>query len=66
MEQNCNWENPRARTIDDKSDAAKVILTFSAPLPEKVTGVPSQRYCARVLCMPQKSLAPREKALIDL
>ena len=40
------------------------MLTFSAPLLEKVTGVPSQQDLARVLGMPQSTLATREKALI--
>jgi hypothetical protein len=41
MERNRNPENPHSRTTDEKRNAAKVMLTFSAPLPEKVTGVPS-------------------------
>jgi hypothetical protein len=48
MKTHCNRVNPCARTTYKKHDAAKVMLTFSAPLPEKVTGVPSQRECARV------------------
>jgi hypothetical protein len=40
------------------------MLTFSATLPEKVTGVPSQRDCACVLGIPQSTLVKREKALI--
>jgi hypothetical protein len=64
MKTNCNWENPHARTTDEKRNAAKVMLTFSTPLLENVTGVPSQRDCARVLGIPQSTLATREKALI--
>ena len=40
------------------------MLTFSAPSPEKMTLVPSQHDCARVLGVPQSTLATREKALI--
>jgi hypothetical protein len=61
---NCNRENPCARTPDKKCNAVEVMLTFSAPLPDNVTGVPSQRDCARVLGMPHSTLATREKALI--
>jgi hypothetical protein len=59
-----NWANPCARTTDKKHNAIEVMLTFSAPLPEKVTGVPSQWDCARVLGLPQSTLATREKAII--
>ncbi len=52
------------KTTDEKRDAIEVMLTFSAPLPEKMTLVPSQRDCARVLGVPQSTLAAREKALI--
>jgi hypothetical protein len=41
------------------------MLTFSAPLLEKVTGVPSQQDLARVLGMPQSTLATREKAISE-
>jgi hypothetical protein len=64
MKTNCNWAFPQAKTTDEKRDAVKVMLTFSAPLPEKMTLVPSQRDCARVLSVPQSTLATREKALI--
>jgi hypothetical protein len=40
------------------------MLTFSAPLPEKMALVPSQHDRARVLGVPQSTLATREKALI--
>ena len=64
MKTNCNRAFPQAKTTDEKRNAFKVMLTFSAPLPEKMTLVPSQRDCARVLGMPQSTLATREKALI--
>jgi hypothetical protein len=43
MKQNCLIKKPCANVTANKHDAAKVMLTFSAPLPEKVTDLPSQR-----------------------
>jgi hypothetical protein len=60
MERNRNRKNPHSRTIDEKCNATEVMLTFSAPLSEKVTGVPSQRDCACVLGIPQSTLAKRD------
>jgi hypothetical protein len=65
MKTNRNRAFLQAKTTDEKRDAVKVMLTFSVPLPEKMTLVPSQRDCARVLGMPQSTLATREKALIE-
>jgi hypothetical protein len=65
MKTNCNCAFPQAKTTDEKPDAIKVMLTFSAPSPEKMTLVPSQHDCARVLGVPQSTLATREKALIE-
>jgi hypothetical protein len=66
MKTNCNRAFPRAKTTDEKLDAIEVMLTFSAPSPEKMTLVPSQHDCARVvLGMPQSTLATRKKALIE-
>jgi hypothetical protein len=65
MKTNCNWANSCARTTDEKRNAVKVMLTFSPPLLKKMTGVPSQRDCARVLGVPQSTLATREKAIIE-
>ncbi len=64
MKTNCNRANPRARTTDKKHDATNEMLTFSASLPEKVTGVPSQCDLAHVLGMPQSTLLMRAKAII--
>ena len=44
--------------------AAKVMPTFSAPLPDKVRGVPSQRHCALVLGMPRRTLSQVDNILI--
>jgi hypothetical protein len=67
MKTNCNLQLGFSvrKTTDEEHDAVKVMLTFSAPLPEKMTLVPSQRDCARVLGVPQSTLATREKALIE-
>jgi hypothetical protein len=65
MNTNCNWAFLQAKTTDEKRDAVKVMLTFSAPSPEKMTFVPSQRDRAHVLGVPQSTLATREKALIE-
>jgi hypothetical protein len=64
MKTNRNWAFPCTKTTDEKRDAVEVMLTFSALLPEKMTLVPSQRDHARVLWVPQSTLATREKALI--
>ncbi len=63
MKTNCNRANQCARTTDKKRNAIEVMLTFSAPLPEKETGVPSQCDCACVLGMPCSTLSMREKAI---
>jgi hypothetical protein len=65
MKTNRNRANLSARTTDKKCNAVNVMLTFSAPLLEKVTGVPSQRDCACVLGVPQSTLATREKVIIE-
>jgi hypothetical protein len=65
MKTNCNQAFLQAKTTDEKRDAIKVILTFNAPLPEKITLVSSQRDYARVLGVPQSTLATREKVLIE-
>jgi hypothetical protein len=64
MKTNRNQAFPQAKITDKKRNAVKVMLTFSAPLPLKMTLVPSQRDCARVLGLPQSTLATRKKALI--
>ena len=43
MERNRATEKLRANVTSDKRLAAEVMLTFSAPSPDKVRGVPSQR-----------------------
>jgi hypothetical protein len=43
MKRNCAAQKLRANVTSDKCLATKVMLTFSAPLPDKVHGVPSQR-----------------------
>jgi hypothetical protein len=65
MKTNRNWDFSRAKTTDEKRDAVEVVLAFSALLPEKMILVPSQHDPARVLGMPQSTLATREKALFE-
>ncbi len=64
MKQNHLIQQPHTNVTGKKRDAAKVMLIFSAPLPEKVTSVPSHCEHAHVRSMPQSTLATREKALI--
>jgi hypothetical protein len=65
MKRDCLIKKPHTNVTAKKHDAAKVLLIFSTPLSEKVTGVPSQHEHALVLGMPQSTLATREKALIE-
>jgi hypothetical protein len=55
MKRNCT-QKLHANVTVDKRIAAEVLLTFSAPLPDKVRGVPIQCDCARVLGMPPQTL----------
>jgi hypothetical protein len=64
MEHNHSCKNTCTHATDKKRNAAKVMLTFSTPLPEKVTGA-SQRDWACVLDIPQSPLTKREKAIIE-
>ncbi len=57
MKQDFLMEKPRANVTIEKCNAAEVMPTFSAPLPEKMTGMPSQRDCACVLGMPRRTLS---------
>ncbi len=42
-------ENARGKTSHEKRDAAEVVLTFTAPLPNGGENVPSRRKCAPLL-----------------
>ena len=55
----------RASVTSDKCLAAEVMLTFSAPSPDKVRGVPSLRDRARVLGVPIATLPRLDKVLIE-
>jgi hypothetical protein len=48
-----------------RSAMPKVMLTFSTALPDKVTGMPSQRQHACELGMPCSTLSQRENVLIE-
>ncbi len=65
MNRNRFTQKPCANVTAKKCDAAEVMLTFSAPLPQKLTGVPSQRDCACVLGVPCSTLSQIENALIE-
>jgi len=64
MERNRAAQKLRANVTSDKRLAAEVMLTFSAPSPDKVRGVPSQRDRARVLGVPRATLSRLDKVLI--
>ena len=65
MERNRATKKLRANVTSDKRLAAEVMLTFSAPSPDKVRGVPSQRDRARVLGVPQSIMSRLDKVLIE-
>ena len=48
---------PHANVTTNKHVAAKVMLTFSTPLPENAAGVPTLHDCARVLGVPHTTLS---------
>jgi hypothetical protein len=52
MKTNRNRAFLQAKTTDEKCNAVEMMLTFSAPLPKKMTLVPSQCDCACVLSVP--------------
>jgi hypothetical protein len=56
MEWNCSTTKLRGNSTAEKRNAAEVLMTFSASLPEKTAAVPSQRQCAPVLGMPASLL----------
>ena len=53
MKGNCALQKLHANVTSDKRLAAEVMPTFSAPLPDKISGVPSQGCPTWVLDMPQ-------------
>jgi hypothetical protein len=63
--QNRLMEKSCTNVTAKKHDATELMLTFSTPSPEKVTGMPSLRDCAHVLGMPCSTLSQRENALIE-
>ena len=56
MEQNCNTSKLHGNSTTEKCDAVEVILAFSPPSPQKTTGVPIRRDCARALGVPPSTL----------
>ena len=65
MKRNHASQKLHAIVSSDKRLAAKVMLTFSAPLPDKVRGKPSQHCHARVFGMPQKTMSQVDRILIE-
>ena len=65
MKCNCATQKLRTNVTSNKRLVAKVMLTFSAPLLDKVRGVPSQRDQARVLGVPQQTLSQVDRILIE-
>ena len=57
MEQNCNTSKLRGNSTTEKRNVAEVILTFSAPSPQKTTSVPSRRDRACALGVLSSTLA---------
>ncbi len=56
MEQNCSTTKLRGNSTTEKCNAVEVMMTFSAPLPEKTAAVPSQCQRALVLGVPASLL----------
>ena len=65
MERNCNTKKLHGNTTTEKRDAVEVILAFSAPSPQKTTGVPSRRDRARALGVPPSTLDRVDARLIE-
>ena len=63
MKRKRNAQKLRANATSNKRIAAEVMLTFSAPSPDKVRYVPSQRAQARVLGVPQRTMSRLDKIL---
>jgi hypothetical protein len=64
MKHNRASQKLRANVSSDKCLAAKMMLTFSAPSPDKVHGKPSHWCPAQVLGVPQKTLSRLDRILI--
>ena len=56
MERNRNTSKLHGNSTPEKHNAVEVILAFSAPFPQKTTGVPSRRDRARALGVPPSTL----------
>ena len=65
MKRNCSMAKLRGNSTTEKRNAVEAVLTFTAPSPEKVAGVPSIRDCVRVLGVPKSTLIQLEKHLIE-
>ncbi len=56
MERNRSTLKLHGNSTAEKCDAIEVVLSFSAPSPQKTTGVPSRRDRARALGVPASTL----------
>jgi hypothetical protein len=57
-------KNAQGKTSCEKRDAVKVVLTFTAPSPNRETDLPSQRDRARLLGIPRSTLQRVDSAVI--
>jgi hypothetical protein len=65
MEWNRSSSKLRGNSTAEKRNAVEVVLSFSAPSPQKTTGVPSRREHARALGVPLSTLARVDARLIE-
>ncbi len=64
MERACNGESVCGKTSQEKHDAVKVVLTFSAPSPNKTADTPSMRDRACIMGVPFSMLQRVKKSVI--
>jgi hypothetical protein len=65
MERNRKTLTLHGNSTTVKHDAVEVVLAFSAPSPQKTTGVPNRRDCAHALGVPPSTLARMDAHLIE-
>jgi hypothetical protein len=56
LSHNRRTENKRGNTTADQRNAAEAVFTFTAPSPDKMVGIPSERERARVMGVPRTTL----------
>ncbi len=65
MERACNGDAVCGKTSQEKHDAVKVVLTFSAPSPNKTADAPSMRDRARIMGVPYSRIQCVKKSVIE-